>query len=306
MPAPPRSPRPRSPGSMRAASCSTTASAGKARCCRRDDRARAGDATCSGRRRALSGIALPDAAGFAALRAAPATRRPGAPAAPWIHLLALTLAAASWCCRARCSPLVCAGPLRGARAALSAAARRAVLPAPAAPLQRGGAGAGRRLCRTRRTPSPQATLGLQRAARRGVRPARRAADRADRRASAPKTTRRSRRSGTDARAGAVRPERDAGGREPGPLRRAPARRAAGRRRARRAGRRGGVRAALRRPRRAPRAAPRSLARCGPRRSASARSSSTSKPRAPAAVEPALQAALRAAAPAARDDAGPAR
>ena len=41
---------------------------------------------------ALSGIALPDAAAFEALRAAHGSAAPGAPAAPWIHLIALTLA----------------------------------------------------------------------------------------------------------------------------------------------------------------------------------------------------------------------
>lgn len=40
---------------------------------------------------ALSGIALPDVAGFEALRALPGDAAAGAPAAPWIHLLALTL-----------------------------------------------------------------------------------------------------------------------------------------------------------------------------------------------------------------------
>ncbi len=39
----------------------------------------------------LSGIALPDLDGFAALRAVHGDARPGASAAPWIHLLALTL-----------------------------------------------------------------------------------------------------------------------------------------------------------------------------------------------------------------------
>ena len=39
----------------------------------------------------LSGIALPDLDGFAALRAVHADAKPGASAAPWIHLLALTL-----------------------------------------------------------------------------------------------------------------------------------------------------------------------------------------------------------------------
>ena len=40
---------------------------------------------------ALSGIALPDAARFEALRSAHGSAAPGAPAAPWIHLIALTL-----------------------------------------------------------------------------------------------------------------------------------------------------------------------------------------------------------------------
>ncbi len=40
---------------------------------------------------ALSGIALPDAAAFAALRVAHGSGAVGAPAAPWIHLFALTL-----------------------------------------------------------------------------------------------------------------------------------------------------------------------------------------------------------------------
>src|SRR5436190_10553799 len=41
---------------------------------------------------ALSGIALPDAASFSALRFTPDNPGAGAPAAPWIHLIALTLA----------------------------------------------------------------------------------------------------------------------------------------------------------------------------------------------------------------------
>ena len=40
---------------------------------------------------ALSGIALPDATGFEALRSAHGNATPGASAAPWIHLMALTL-----------------------------------------------------------------------------------------------------------------------------------------------------------------------------------------------------------------------
>ena len=42
----------------------------------------------------LSGIPLPDAGSFAALRTAPENATAGAPAAPWLHLLALTLALA--------------------------------------------------------------------------------------------------------------------------------------------------------------------------------------------------------------------
>ena len=55
------------------------------------DAARAALATVLAPASALSGIALPDAAGFAALREVHGSSAAGAPAAPWIHLLALTL-----------------------------------------------------------------------------------------------------------------------------------------------------------------------------------------------------------------------
>jgi len=106
----------------------------------------------------LSGIGLPDAATFAALRIAPSTPAGGAPAAPWIHLIALTLAlvvvlprvvlalacgfAAAW--RARRFALPLAEPYfqRLLRLGAGGAARVVVVPHAA-------------------TPSPQATLGLR-------------------------------------------------------------------------------------------------------------------------------------------------
>jgi len=106
----------------------------------------------------LSGIALPDAASFAALRMAPGGANGGAPAAPWIHLIALTLAlvvvvprlvlalacglAAGW--RSRRFALQTDEPYfqRIARLASGGAARVVVFPYAA-------------------VPSPQATLGLR-------------------------------------------------------------------------------------------------------------------------------------------------
>ena len=55
------------------------------------DVARAALATVLAPASALSGIALPDAAAFEALREVHGSSMAGAPAAPWIHLLALTL-----------------------------------------------------------------------------------------------------------------------------------------------------------------------------------------------------------------------
>jgi len=107
---------------------------------------------------ALSGIGLPDAATFAALRIAPGAPAAAAPAAPWMHLIALTLAlvvvvprlvlalacgfAAAW--RSRRFPLPLGEPYfqRLLRLGAGSAARVVVVPYAA-------------------TPSPQATLGLR-------------------------------------------------------------------------------------------------------------------------------------------------
>lgn len=107
---------------------------------------------------ALSGIALPDAAGFAALRVSAAGGAVGAPAAPWIHLLALTLLGFVVLPRVALA-LVCAlrVRLRALRFALPLAEpyfQRL------ARLQRGSA-AHVVVRPYGRTPSPQATLGLQ-------------------------------------------------------------------------------------------------------------------------------------------------
>jgi hypothetical protein len=106
----------------------------------------------------LSGIGLPDAATFAALRIAPSTPAAGAPAAPWIHLIALTLAlvvvvprvvlalgcgfAAAWRSRRFALPLDEPYFQRLLRLGAGGAARVVVVPHAA-------------------TPSPQATLGLR-------------------------------------------------------------------------------------------------------------------------------------------------
>jgi len=107
---------------------------------------------------ALSGIALPDAATFAALRIAPGPPEAGAPAAPWIHLISLTLA------------LVVVVP-RGVLAlafgfAAAWRSRRFVLPLHEPYFQRllrlGAGGAARVVVVPyAATPSPQATLGLR-------------------------------------------------------------------------------------------------------------------------------------------------
>ena len=106
----------------------------------------------------LSGIALPDAAGFATLQAAHDERIVGAPAAPWIHLIALSLALFVVLPRALLA-LGCA-----ARAAWRS--RRFALPLDEPyfqrllRLQRGGAA---HVCvwPYAHTPSPQATLALR-------------------------------------------------------------------------------------------------------------------------------------------------
>jgi len=107
---------------------------------------------------ALSGIALPDAAGFAALQARPGEPGVGAPAAPWIHLLAITLA------------LVVVVPrgllAAGCTAWLHSLGRRFALPLDEpyfqrlARLQRGAA-AEIDVVPYAHTPTPQAALGLQ-------------------------------------------------------------------------------------------------------------------------------------------------
>jgi hypothetical protein len=107
---------------------------------------------------ALSGIALPDAVAFEAMRAVHGAAAAGAPAAPWIHLLALTLALFVVLPR---SALALAAALRA-----QWLARRFVLPANDPYFER--------LARQRRgdvpqvavlpyasTPLPQAVLGLQ-------------------------------------------------------------------------------------------------------------------------------------------------
>jgi hypothetical protein len=106
---------------------------------------------------ALSGIALPDAASFSALRFVPDSANVGAPAAPWIHLIALTLAlavigprlvlalgcglVAGWRARRFALPIDQPYFQRLARLGSGSAARVVVFPYAA-------------------TPSPQATLGL--------------------------------------------------------------------------------------------------------------------------------------------------
>ena len=106
----------------------------------------------------LSGIALPDEAGFAALRFVHGGTVTGAPAAPWIHLIALTLLGAVVVPRALLA-FACAG-------LASARTRRFALPLDSPYFQR--------LLRLRKggparisvhpygsTPTPQATLGLR-------------------------------------------------------------------------------------------------------------------------------------------------
>ncbi len=105
----------------------------------------------------LSGIALPDAASFAALRSAHGVTGAGAPAAPWIHLIALTLALAVVAPRALLA-LSC-GIAAGWRS------RRFPLPLDEPYFQRLARLGGRAPARVvvfpyAATPSPQATLGL--------------------------------------------------------------------------------------------------------------------------------------------------
>jgi len=106
---------------------------------------------------ALSGIALPDAASFAALRFVPESADAGAPAAPWIHLIVLTLALAV--VGPRLVLALGCGLFAGWRA------RRFALPVDAPYFQRlarlGSGGTARVVVAPYAAmPSPQATLGL--------------------------------------------------------------------------------------------------------------------------------------------------
>ncbi len=106
----------------------------------------------------LSGIALPDAAAFAALQAMHGDALAGAPAAPWLHLFALSLLLFVVLPRALLA-LVCA-----ARARMQA--RRFALPLDAPYFQRllrlqRGAAAQVQVWPYAVTPSPQAVLGLR-------------------------------------------------------------------------------------------------------------------------------------------------
>ena len=105
-----------------------------------------------------SGIALPDAAGFAALRAAHGDAGVGAPAGPWIHLLSLTLLLAVVLPR---SLLAAWGALRARHLA-----RRVALPLhepyfQALLRERRGDVASVQVLPYAQTPAPQAVLGLR-------------------------------------------------------------------------------------------------------------------------------------------------
>ncbi|MEO6030649.1 MAG: DUF2868 domain-containing protein [Burkholderiaceae bacterium] len=106
----------------------------------------------------LSGIGLTDATGFAALQAAHGSVAAGAPAAPWIHLFALTLLLFV------VLPRVVLALGCGARAAMRSRRFALALDAPyfqrLLRLQRGGA-ARVEVWPYAFTPSPQATLGLR-------------------------------------------------------------------------------------------------------------------------------------------------
>jgi hypothetical protein len=107
---------------------------------------------------ALAGIALPDAAGFAALQMQPGRAEGGAPAAMWIHLLALTMLAVV------VVPRLLLALLTGALAGQQRRRFGLDLGAPyfqrLARLQRGSV-AEVEVHPYAHAPSPQATLGLQ-------------------------------------------------------------------------------------------------------------------------------------------------
>jgi Protein of unknown function (DUF2868) len=106
----------------------------------------------------ITGIALPDAATFATLRAAQGDTTSGAPAAPWIHLLALTLALYV------VVPRLVLALLSASRAAARAQRFKMPLSEPyfqrLLRLQRGGA-AQIEVFPYAITPTPQAVLGLR-------------------------------------------------------------------------------------------------------------------------------------------------
>jgi hypothetical protein len=106
----------------------------------------------------ISGIGLPDAASFATLRAAEGDTTSGAPAASWIHLLALTLALYV------VVPRIVLALLSSARAAARAGKFKLPLNEPyfqrLLRLQRGGA-AQVEVFPYAMTPTPQAVLGLR-------------------------------------------------------------------------------------------------------------------------------------------------
>ena len=239
--------RPRSPACTRAASCSTTAPAGKAPSSTPAP-AHALVTTVLGAGGALSRASRcptpPRSRPCASFTAAQRRRRAGGAVDPPDRPDA---AAASSSCRARCSrsPAAVAAARRSRRFALP-------LDEPyfqrLLRLQRRRRGARRRSIPYAATPTPQATLGLRallaasaraRGSTCAIAPAVAFGAEDD---AAPRLD-----AGAHARDRAVRPRRDARGREPGALRRTRSRAAAAdRSHARRGRRRGGVRAPLRR------------------------------------------------------------
>jgi hypothetical protein len=106
----------------------------------------------------LSGIGLPDVAGFAAIRAVPGDPAAGAPAAPWIHLLALTLGL--YVVLPRLLLALFSSARAGARTSRFALSLDEPYFQRLLRLQRGGA-AQVQVWPYAMTPSPQAVLGLR-------------------------------------------------------------------------------------------------------------------------------------------------
>jgi hypothetical protein len=106
----------------------------------------------------ISGIGLPDVAGFAALRAVPGDPAAGAPAAPWIHLLALTLGL--YVVLPRLLLALFSSARAGARTGRFALPLEEPYFQRLLRLQRGGA-AQVQVWPYAMTPSPQAVLGLR-------------------------------------------------------------------------------------------------------------------------------------------------